>query len=176
MAGTTSPGSTTSRSKQQSMIISVIFCRLRKPYARHRMSTFWFAATWLEERMPHANGGTPVFIQVAAARAFDVGPEVRAVGEVEVGPKTVFAPRVGISQVLVENPFKSLKLGSVETDRYKIRGDFDKASKAFSNEERRGTARDCASKPRRGIAPHHPGEGLEGAFQSAETRKSRGAV
>lgn len=24
------------------------------------------------ERMPHANGGTPVFIQVAAARAFDV--------------------------------------------------------------------------------------------------------
>ncbi len=128
------------------------------------------------ERMPHANGGTPVFIQVAAARAFDVGPEVRAVGEVEVGPKTVFAPRVGISQVLVENPFKSLKLGSVETDRYKIRGDFDKASKAFSNEERRGTARDCASKPRRGIAPHHPGEGLEGTFQSAETRKSRGAV
>ena len=128
------------------------------------------------ERMPHANGGTPVFIQVAAARAFDVGPEVRAVGEVEVGPKTVFAPRVGISQVLVENPFKSLKLGSVETDRYKIRGDFDKAIKAFSNEERRGTARDCASKPRRGIAPHHPGEGLEGTFQSAETRKSRGAV
>lgn len=114
--------------------------------------------------------------QSAAARAFDVGPEVRAVGEVEVGPKTVFAPRVGISQVLVENPFKSLKLGSVETDRYKIRGDFDKAIKAFSNEERRGTARDCASKPRRGIAPHHPGEGLEGTFQSAETRKSRGAV
>ena len=133
-------------------------------------------AGWKSESVAHAHGGAPVFVKIAAARAFDVGPEVRAVGEVEVGPKTVFAPRVGISQVLVENPFKSLKLGSVETDRYKIRGDFDKASKAFSNEERRGTARDCASKPRRGIAPHHPGEGLEGTFQSAETRKSRGAV
>ena len=67
--------------------------------------------------MAHAHGGAPVFVKIAAARTFDVGPEVRAVREVEVGPKTVFAPRVGISQVLVENPFKSLKLGSVETDR-----------------------------------------------------------
>lgn len=53
------------------------------------------------KRMPHANGGTPVFIQVAAARAFEVCPEVRAVGQVEVGTKTVFDPRVGISRVLV---------------------------------------------------------------------------
>ena len=46
------------------------------------------------ERMPHTNSGTPVFIQVAAARAFDVGPEVRGVGQVEVGTKTVFNPSV----------------------------------------------------------------------------------
>lgn len=59
------------------------------------------------KRMPHANGGTPVFIQVAAARAFEVCPEVRAVGEVEVGTKTVFDPRVGISRVLVDNPFNT---------------------------------------------------------------------
>ena len=44
--------------------------------------------------MPHTNSGTPVFIQVAAARAFDVGPEVRGVGQVEVGTKTVFNPSV----------------------------------------------------------------------------------
>ena len=46
------------------------------------------------ERMPHTNSGTPVFIQVAAARAFDVCPEVRGVGQVEVGTKTVFNPSV----------------------------------------------------------------------------------
>ena len=46
------------------------------------------------ERMPHANGGTPVFIQVAAARAFDVGPEVRGGRQVEVDAEAVFDPGV----------------------------------------------------------------------------------
>lgn len=57
MAGTTSPGSSTSRSKQQSMIISVIFCRLRKPYARRRMSLSFniFVRRHMARRVPQAS-------------------------------------------------------------------------------------------------------------------------
>ena len=52
-----SPRSTTSRSEQQSMIISVIFCRLRKPYARRRMSLsfYIFVRRHMARRMPQAS-------------------------------------------------------------------------------------------------------------------------
>ena len=49
--------STTSRSEQQSMIISVIFCRLRKPYARRRMSLSFniFVRRHMARRVPQAS-------------------------------------------------------------------------------------------------------------------------
>ena len=52
-----SPRSTTSRSEQQSMIISVIFCRLRKPYARRRMSLSFniFVRRHMARRVPQAS-------------------------------------------------------------------------------------------------------------------------
>ena len=52
-----SPRSTTSRSEQQSMIISVIFCRLRKPYSRRRMSLSFniFVRRHMARRVPQAS-------------------------------------------------------------------------------------------------------------------------
>ena len=44
--------------------------------------------------MPHAHRRAPVLVQDAARGALDVGPEVRGVGQVEVGTKTVFNPSV----------------------------------------------------------------------------------
>lgn len=44
--------------------------------------------------MAHAHGGAPVFVKIAAARAFDIGPHVGRIREVEVGSEAVFDPRI----------------------------------------------------------------------------------
>lgn len=56
-------------------------------------------------------------------------------------PVAVLSSMYGIPRTPVENPFKDLKLGSVQTDIQKIRGDFDRAIKEFSNEQQRQEVR-----------------------------------
>ena len=44
--------------------------------------------------MANANRGTPIGVQDTSGSAFDVGPDVGRVREIEVGTKAVFNPRV----------------------------------------------------------------------------------
>ena len=46
------------------------------------------------ERVPHADGGAPVFIKGRAFGAFDIGPEVGGGRQVQVGANAVFNPGV----------------------------------------------------------------------------------
>ena len=48
----------------------------------------------LSEGMANANRGTPIGVQDTSGSAFDVGPDVGRVREIEVGTKAVFNPRV----------------------------------------------------------------------------------
>lgn len=48
-------------------------------------------------------------------------------------PISVLATLYGVSRAPVENPFKDLKLGSVQTDKQNIRRDFDRAIQDLSN-------------------------------------------
>lgn len=58
-----------------------------------------------------------------------------------LAPVTVLSSMYGIPRTPVEDPFKDLKLGSVQTDKQKIQSDFDRAIKEFSNERHRAEVR-----------------------------------
>ena len=48
-------------------------------------------------------------------------------------PISFLATMYGVSRAPVENPFKDLKLGSVQTDKQNIRHDFGRAIQDLSN-------------------------------------------
>mgnify|MGYP000156668823 FL=1 len=54
-----------------------------------------------------------------------------------LSPVTVLASMYGMSSTPAENPFKDLRLGSVQTDKDKIQKDFDKAVKEALNDRNR---------------------------------------
>lgn len=58
-----------------------------------------------------------------------------------LAPVAVLTSMYGISREPAEDPFKDLKLGSVQTDKQKIQSDFDRAIKEFSNERQRAEVR-----------------------------------
>lgn len=54
-----------------------------------------------------------------------------------LAPVTVLTNMYGVSRTPVENPFKNLKLGSVQTDKQNIQQDFNLAIRELSNDRLR---------------------------------------